>query len=56
MSENSVYLAAAASAVERQALANPDIGIPADPDVAEYMGAFAEPALTEDDIDEPEGE
>lgn len=34
------YLSTAARAVEQQALDNPNIGIPADPDVAEYMGAF----------------
>ncbi len=44
------YLKAAAEAVERQALENPDLGIPADPDVAEYMGAFEEQAVTLDDV------
>ncbi len=44
------YLKAAAAAVERQVLENPDLGIPADPDVAEYMGAFEEQAVTLDDV------
>lgn len=56
MSERTDYLDATAEAVERQALANPGLGIPADPDVAAHMGAFMETALTEDDMDENEGE
>ena len=44
------YFIAAADAVERQALENPDIGIPVDPDVADYMGAFEEDAVTLDDV------
>ncbi len=44
------YLKAAAAAVERQALENPDWGIPVDPNVAEYMGAFEELAVTLDDV------
>ena len=35
------YLRAAALQVEQQALAYPGIGIPVDPDVADFMGAFA---------------
>ena len=34
------YLQAAARRVEQQALDNPGLGIPVDPDVADYMGAF----------------
>ena len=34
------YLEAAAKKVEQQAMDNPGIGIPVDPDVADYMGAF----------------
>ena len=34
------YLKAAAQQVEQQALDHPGIGIPVDPDVADYMGAF----------------
>jgi hypothetical protein len=34
------YLKAAARKVEQQALDNPGLGIPVDPDVADYMGAF----------------
>jgi hypothetical protein len=45
------YLKIAADEIERQALENPDIGIPVDPDVAEFMGAFPEDALTIDDFD-----
>jgi len=34
------YLQAAARRVEQQALDNPGLGIPVDPDIADYMGAF----------------
>lgn len=34
------YLEAAARNVEEQAMDNPGFGIPVDPDVADYMGAF----------------
>jgi len=34
------YLQAAARRVEQQALDNPSLGIPVDPDIADYMGAF----------------
>nr|WP_320013103.1 hypothetical protein [uncultured Desulfobulbus sp.] len=34
------YLKAAAQKVEQQALKTPGLGIPVDPDVADYMGAF----------------
>ena len=34
------YLEAAAQKVEQQAMDNPGMGIPVDPDVADYMGAF----------------
>lgn len=44
------YLKSAAEAVERQAAADPDLGIPVDPDVADYMGAFEEQAVSLDDI------
>lgn len=44
------YLKAAATAVERQALESPDLGIPVDPDVAEFMGAFEEQAVGLDDV------
>ena len=50
------YLKAAADAVERQALENPDLGIPVDPDVADYMGAFEENAVTLDDVLESSGD
>ena len=35
------YLEAAAQKVEQQAMDNPGLGIPVDPDVADYMGAFS---------------
>lgn len=40
------YLNAAALAVERQATEDPELGIPVDPDVAEFMGAFEEEAVS----------
>ena len=43
------YLKAAACAVEEQAEANPGLGIPVDPDLADFMGAFEESAVTADD-------
>ncbi len=47
------YLQAAADAVEAQAIEAPDIGIPADPDVADFMGAFEGGAIIElYDLDE----
>ncbi len=46
------YLLAAARAVQSQAVDNPSIGIPVDPDVAEFMGAFEETAIGLDDLDE----
>ena len=38
-------LMATANVVSQQALDNPGIGIPVDPEVAEYMGAFTEDAI-----------
>ncbi len=49
-SEEKEFLEAAATAVEQQAMDNPDIGIPADPDVAEHMGIFLEDAMSEQDV------
>lgn len=46
------YLYAAARMVELQAMENPEIGIPLDPDLADFMGAFQENALTLEDLDE----
>jgi hypothetical protein len=40
---------AAAERVRQEAAKHPEIGIPVDPDLAEFMGAFEERALTEDD-------
>ncbi len=45
------YLKAAAEAIERQAQANPDLGIPVDPDLADFMGAFEETAVSIEDFD-----
>ena len=45
------YLKAAADAVERQLLNHPDLGIPVDPDVADFMGAFEETAVSPGDFD-----
>lgn len=36
------FLKSAALAVENQVAENPHLGIPVDPDVADFMGAFAE--------------
>ena len=43
------YLKAAARAVEEQVEANPSLGIPVDPDLADFMGAFEENAVPADD-------
>jgi len=43
-------LTAAADAVIAQAMENPELGIPADPDVAEFMGCFEEQAVSPDDF------
>ena len=44
------WLDAAATAVEREAMENPGMPIPVDPDVAEHMGAFADEAMSEEDV------
>lgn len=44
------YLRAAADAVTEQAFDNPGFGIPVDPDVADYMGAFTEDAVALADL------
>ena len=49
-SEEKDFLKAATKAVDQQAMDNPGIGIPADPDVAEHMGIFMENALSEQDV------
>jgi len=48
------FLAAAAAVVDEQATREPGLGIPADPDVAEFMGAFEESALELNDLDDGE--
>jgi len=45
------YLTAAARAVDVQASETPNFGIPVDPEVAEFMGAFQEQAVSLDDLD-----
>lgn len=47
------FLAAAARSVDAQA-SEFSFGIPVDPDVADYMGAFPERALGLDDLDDPQ--
>lgn len=52
-------LMVAANAVFDQALENPDLGIPTDPDVADFMGCFEELAVSLDDFinfDDEDGE
>jgi len=46
------YLAAAAKIVDAQATDNPALGVPVDPNVADFMGAFVEPALDLSDLDD----
>lgn len=46
------YLTAAAKAVDIQASESPPLGIPVDPDVAEFMGAFGESAIGPDDLED----
>ncbi len=41
-------LKAAADTVIKQAMEYPELGIPADPDVAEFMGCFEENAVSPD--------
>lgn len=50
------YLTAAANVVDAQATELPDPGIPVDPDVADFMGAFEETAVGLDDLGDPEGD
>lgn len=46
------YLVSAAQAVEDQVAENPTLGVPVDPDVAEYMGAVEEDPRMLDNIDD----
>ena len=43
------YLEAAAAAVEREAMENPGMPIPVDPDVATYMGAMEDDDMSFED-------
>jgi len=45
-----------ANVVDAQATEFPDLGIPVDPDVADFMGAFEETAVGLDDLDDPDGD
>jgi hypothetical protein len=47
-------LMAAANVVDSQATELPDLGIPVDPDVADFMGAYEETAVGLDDLDDPD--
>lgn len=49
-------LMTAANVVDSQATELPDLGIPVDPDVADFMGAFEETAVDLDDLDDPDGD
>ncbi len=52
-------LKAAADTVSKQAMEYPELGIPADPDVAEFMGCFEENAVSPDDfirLDDEDGD
>ena len=48
--EEKAYLEAVAAEVERQAMENPGVPIPVDPDVADYMGAAEDDSLDAADI------
>ena len=48
MERTSEELRAAADMVDKQSSENPDLGIPVDPDGAEFMGAFYDPAAEAD--------
>ncbi len=50
------FLKSAARAIEDQIAANPHLGAPVDPDVADYMGAFEEEDQLEAIDLEAEGE
>lgn len=46
------YLLAAANTVSKQATDNPSMLIPVDPEVADFMGAFAEDAISLADFED----
>lgn len=46
------FLKSAALAVENQVAENPLLGVPVDPDVADFMGAFEEDPATLEAIDD----
>jgi hypothetical protein len=51
MNQYKDFLKSAALAVENQIAENPHLGIPVDPDVADFMGAFEEDPTTLEAID-----
>lgn len=51
MTERDEFLKSAALAVELQAMENPGLAVPADPDVTEFMGAFEETAIEPEDFE-----
>jgi len=44
--QEKAYLEAAAAAIERQMMENPGMPVPVDPDVAAYMGAMQDDAMS----------
>jgi len=57
MTQYKDFLKSAAQAVENQVAENPLLGIPVDPDVAGFMGAFEDdPAILEAIDNEADGE
>lgn len=51
MTQYKDFLKSAAQAVENQVAENPSLGVPVDPDVAEFMGAFEEDQVILEAID-----
>ncbi|WP_031484865.1 hypothetical protein [Maridesulfovibrio frigidus] len=52
MDENKKYLTEQAKQIDVDATENPGAAIEVDPDVAEYMGAFEETALSAEDAED----
>jgi hypothetical protein len=44
------YLAAAAAQADEQLVQDPESGVPLDPEVAEYMGAFVQHAVSLNEV------
>lgn len=49
MKKDTEFLEAAAAAVDRETLQNPGVPIPVDPDVAAWMGAMEDDAMSFED-------